>query len=248
MTRRASSARRCCSARSTATSSAWSTSPATRWSCAAARTSLHRRDRPVQDPRASHRSARACGGSRPITGAGPWTCCGERERARRGRRARCARRPRSCPRPWRRSASACASSRRRRARAAAAATAAGPTWPRDGGCARARPAQGARRRGPGGHRSATRCCELADRLRGQLGPSAVVLGARDGERVQLVASITPEAVEAGLDAAAVIRPSAPIVGGGGGGRPAMARAGGKDASRLDEALDAARSLLAEPRA
>ncbi|MDX6560780.1 MAG: alanyl-tRNA synthetase [Gaiellales bacterium] len=85
--------------------------------------------------------------------------------------------------------------------------------------------------------------ELADRLRGALGPSAVVLGARDGERVQLVASMTPEAVEDGLDASAVIKAIGPIVGGGGGGRPAMARAGGKDASRLDEALDAARSLL-----
>jgi alanyl-tRNA synthetase len=85
--------------------------------------------------------------------------------------------------------------------------------------------------------------ELADRLRGALGPSAVVLGARDGERVQLVASMTPEAVEDGLDASAVIKTIGPIVGGGGGGRPAMARAGGKDASRLDEALDAARSFL-----
>jgi alanyl-tRNA synthetase len=85
--------------------------------------------------------------------------------------------------------------------------------------------------------------ELADRLRGALGPSAVVLGVRDGERVQLVASLTPEAVEDGLDASAVIKEIGPIVGGGGGGRPAMARAGGKDASRLDEALDAARRLL-----
>ena len=85
--------------------------------------------------------------------------------------------------------------------------------------------------------------ELSDRLRGALGPSAVVLGARDGERVQLIASMTPEAVEDGLDASAVIKAIGPIVGGGGGGRPSMARAGGKDASRLDEALDAARSLL-----
>ena len=85
--------------------------------------------------------------------------------------------------------------------------------------------------------------ELADKLRGALGPSAVVLGARDGERVQLVASMTPEAVEDGLDAGAVIKGIAPIVGGGGGGRPAMARAGGKDASKLEEALAAARSML-----
>ena len=85
--------------------------------------------------------------------------------------------------------------------------------------------------------------ELADRLRGALGPSAVVLGARDGERVQLLASMTPEAIEDGLDAGAVIKGIAPIVGGGGGGRPSMARAGGKDASRLDEALETARSML-----
>ncbi|MDX6571034.1 MAG: alanyl-tRNA synthetase, partial [Gaiellales bacterium] len=85
--------------------------------------------------------------------------------------------------------------------------------------------------------------ELADKLRGALGPSAVVLGARDGERVQLVASMTPEAVEDGLDAGAVIKGIAPIVGGGGGGRPSMARAGGKDASKLEEALAAARSML-----
>jgi alanyl-tRNA synthetase len=85
--------------------------------------------------------------------------------------------------------------------------------------------------------------ELADRLRGSLGPSAVVLGVRDGERAQLVASMTPEAVEDGLDASVVIKAIGPIVGGGGGGRPAMARAGGKDASRLDEALDTARRLL-----
>ena len=89
--------------------------------------------------------------------------------------------------------------------------------------------------------------ELADRLKGALGPSAVVLGAKDGEgAVQLVASLTPEAVELGLSAAVAVRAAAAIVGGGGGGRPAMARAGGKDAARLGEALDAARAALLSP--
>jgi alanyl-tRNA synthetase len=89
--------------------------------------------------------------------------------------------------------------------------------------------------------------ELADRLKGALGPSAVVLGAKDGEgAVQLVASLTPEAVELGLSAAVAVRAAAAIVGGGGGGRPAMARAGGKDAARLGEALDAARAVLLSP--
>jgi alanyl-tRNA synthetase len=86
--------------------------------------------------------------------------------------------------------------------------------------------------------------ELADRLKGALGPSAVVLGATDDDgAVQLVASLTPEAIEQGLSAADAVRAAAPIVGGGGGGRPAMARAGGKDAARLGEALDAARAVL-----
>ena len=86
--------------------------------------------------------------------------------------------------------------------------------------------------------------ELADRLKGALGPSAVVLGsADDSGAVQLVASLTPEAVDLGLSAAVAIRAAAEIVGGGGGGRPSMARAGGKDAARLGEALDAARDVL-----
>jgi alanyl-tRNA synthetase len=55
--------------------------------------------------------------------------------------------------------------------------------------------------------------------------------------------MTRVAFEVGLDAGAVIKGIAPIVGGGGGGRPSMARAGGKDASRLDEALETARSML-----
>ena len=86
--------------------------------------------------------------------------------------------------------------------------------------------------------------ELADRLRGALGPSVVVLASNAGGRAHLVASATPEAVDKGGDAAAVIREISPLVGGGGGGRPTMARAGGKDPSHIDEALAAARSFLA----
>ena len=124
----ASSARRCCSARSTATSSASWTSRAIRRSCAAARTCA----RPPPSARsrscASRRSARACGASR-------------RSRAGSARRAAACRPvvkeaaaalrspPTSCPRPLPRSASACASSRRRR-RPAGAPTAARPISPR----------------------------------------------------------------------------------------------------------------------
>jgi alanyl-tRNA synthetase len=49
-----------------------------------------------------------------------------------------------------------------------------------------------------------------------------------------------------VDAVKVIREAAPVIGGGGGGRPTMARAGGKDAAKLGEALAVAeRELLAQ---
>ena len=87
--------------------------------------------------------------------------------------------------------------------------------------------------------------ELSDRLRGRLGTAAVVLASRTNGKVNLVAAATPDAVDAGVDAGAVIRVAAPHVGGGGGGRPGMARAGGKDAAGIPAALEAARSALAE---
>jgi alanyl-tRNA synthetase len=54
-------------------------------------------------------------------------------------------------------------------------------------------------------------------------------------------------VAAGLSAGAIIKEVAPIVGGGGGGKPQMARAGGRDPSRLGEALERAKAILALPR-
>ena len=54
---------------------------------------------------------------------------------------------------------------------------------------------------------------------------------------------TPEAVEAGFDAGAVIKAISGNIKGGGGGKAAMAQAGGKDASGIDAALEAAREML-----
>jgi alanyl-tRNA synthetase len=85
---------------------------------------------------------------------------------------------------------------------------------------------------------------LSDRVRRLLGESgAVVLGARSDGKAMLVANFSEAAVASGLSAADVIREIAPIVDGGGGGKPAMARAGGRDASRLDEALAAAAEAI-----
>jgi alanyl-tRNA synthetase len=53
-------------------------------------------------------------------------------------------------------------------------------------------------------------------------------------------------VSAGRSAAAILKEIAPLVGGGGGGRETMARAGGKDPARLPDALAAARALFGDP--
>jgi alanyl-tRNA synthetase len=87
--------------------------------------------------------------------------------------------------------------------------------------------------------------DLANRVQSKLGgPAVVVLGGAASEtKAGLVALVSGPAVDRGLSAAALIREIAPIVGGGGGGRDDMAQAGGKDPSKLDEALAAAGSAV-----
>jgi alanyl-tRNA synthetase len=86
---------------------------------------------------------------------------------------------------------------------------------------------------------------LADDLRGMTGRFvAVVAGVSEGRPSLLVAASRDLAAE-GFDSAAVVRGAAPMIGGGGGGRPDLAQAGGKDASRLDEALREAGRLALE---
>jgi alanyl-tRNA synthetase len=87
--------------------------------------------------------------------------------------------------------------------------------------------------------------DAADKLRGQLGdPSVVVLGSAAGGRVALLVAASPGAVERGVKAGAIVKAAASVVGGGGGGRDSLAQAGGRDASKLPEALDLARSEVA----
>ena len=78
--------------------------------------------------------------------------------------------------------------------------------------------------------------EMTDWLRTQLGSVVIVLGAVIGEKPSFVAAITPDLVAKGLKAGNVIKRVARVVGGGGGGRPTLAQAGGRDPRRLDEAL------------
>ncbi len=70
--------------------------------------------------------------------------------------------------------------------------------------------------------------------------NAVLLGAISGEKVAFVAAVPKALIDRGLKAGDWVREVAKVAGGGGGGRPDMAQAGGKDPQKLDEALQAGR--------
>jgi alanyl-tRNA synthetase len=85
---------------------------------------------------------------------------------------------------------------------------------------------------------------ITDRVKQSLGDTAaVVLGAVADGKALLVANFADGAVASGMSAADVMREVAPIVGGGGGGKPGMARAGGKDPSKMAEAMTHANQVL-----
>jgi alanyl-tRNA synthetase len=86
--------------------------------------------------------------------------------------------------------------------------------------------------------------DVANRVQSSLGgASALVLGGGDGDKVALVSLASEGAVGRGLSAAKLVREAAAVVGGGGGGRDDMAQAGGKDPSKLGDALAAARAMV-----
>jgi len=75
--------------------------------------------------------------------------------------------------------------------------------------------------------------------------AAVVLGFDDDGKVTLLAGFTDDLVRKGLKAGVLVREIAPIVDGGGGGRPQMAQAGGKKPEKIKDALNKARELIKE---
>ncbi len=82
---------------------------------------------------------------------------------------------------------------------------------------------------------------VADSLKGRF-KGVIVLGGASGGAVSLVAAVSPEFTSK-VQAGKIIQQIAPIVGGKGGGKPDNARGGGKDATKLDEALAKAKNLL-----
>ncbi|MCM3042200.1 alanine--tRNA ligase [Paenibacillus motobuensis] len=85
---------------------------------------------------------------------------------------------------------------------------------------------------------------LADELKGKLPDAVLVLGAPAQDKVNFVVVVPQSEVKRGLHAGKLVKEVAAVCGGGGGGRPDMAQAGGKDASKLEEALKVAEEWIA----
>jgi alanyl-tRNA synthetase len=83
---------------------------------------------------------------------------------------------------------------------------------------------------------------LVDRYRDQIKSGVVVLAAPADDKVVMVVGVTPDLTKR-VPAGQVVKQLAPIVGGGGGGRPDFAEAGGKDASKVAEMLAASRGVV-----
>jgi alanyl-tRNA synthetase len=95
---------------------------------------------------------------------------------------------------------------------------------------------------PGGTPQSLR--DLIDQLRRKAAPVAVLLGTRQDEgKVMLIAGLSRDLVDRGLDCVQWIREAAALVGGKGGGRADMAQAGGKLAEKLGQALDLGRKEM-----
>ena len=86
--------------------------------------------------------------------------------------------------------------------------------------------------------------DLSDRIRQTKKATAVLLGSVDDGRAYLVVNVDPALVERGVDAVAVARAAATKIGGGGGGRPDLAEAGGKNPEGLPEAYEVGKREIA----
>lgn len=82
-----------------------------------------------------------------------------------------------------------------------------------------------------------------DRIRDHFDNAVVVLAATVDDKILWLAMATKSAVAAGIHAGDIVREAARITGGGGGGRPEMAQAGGRDPDKLDQALTQVKKLI-----
>ena len=79
---------------------------------------------------------------------------------------------------------------------------------------------------------------LAQNLKGRLGSAVIVLGSAGEGSANLVAALSKDLVERGLNARDLLKPGADLLGGGGGGKPDLAISGGPNSKALDDAIEA----------
>jgi len=84
-----------------------------------------------------------------------------------------------------------------------------------------------------------------DMLKKKAKSAVVVLGFADDGKATLLAAVTDDLIKKGLKAGDIIKQIAPVIGGGGGGRPHMAQAGGKNPEKIDDALAKAFEMIKE---
>nr|MDH3074971.1 alanine--tRNA ligase [Bacillus velezensis]MDH3106616.1 alanine--tRNA ligase [Bacillus velezensis]MDH3136115.1 alanine--tRNA ligase [Bacillus velezensis] len=84
---------------------------------------------------------------------------------------------------------------------------------------------------------------MVDDLKAKLGSAVIILGAVQNGKVNLSAGVTKDLIEKGLHAGKMVKQAAEVCGGGGGGRPDMAQAGGKQPEKLEEALASAEDWI-----
>lgn len=84
---------------------------------------------------------------------------------------------------------------------------------------------------------------IVDDLKNKLQSGVVILGAENGGKVNIVAGVTKDLVTKGYHAGNLVKEVAVRCGGGGGGRPDMAQAGGKDPEKLQEGIDSAVEMI-----
>ncbi len=86
---------------------------------------------------------------------------------------------------------------------------------------------------------------MGDQIKDKLSDSVIVLASGEGDKVSFVVMCSDAAVKKGAKAGDIVKAAATVCGGGGGGRPNMAQAGGKDASKIDEALKTAKETASK---
>jgi alanyl-tRNA synthetase len=85
--------------------------------------------------------------------------------------------------------------------------------------------------------------EMADALREKMGSGIIVLCSVNEDKPSFIAMVTPDLIQKGYNAGDIVKKVAQVTGGGGGGKPGMAQAGGKDKTKVVEALELVKSLI-----